>query len=416
VCDAINLYAIPTAISIVVFVSFMSYLLLYVRRTEARDGVILATSFVNAWALGEFIMRASDNETLALVGSKLFLNIGIGLLGPTVLYLVMLVTERTKPFKGILIFIAFYLVPIWVIVARAGTEWVQAGVTKNYWGYSDLLSEPLSYPYYIIMISFYIIALILLAQRYATTEGNNKQISLLMFLGILFPLVVTISTDIFLPAVNIHIPEMAVPSCLFLIGALYISLKKYELFEIKPVSEKKAASGKKGLSVQEEPVKDLPGGKMYYFAETKPELTLKVFACLVTHGHQGLGIIRLSPPKFRELTGLETTPVIWLSSQENTSIKTLNPSAISRLFVTVSEFLKSAERPVILLEGIEALIFTNNFREVMGFIASVYEKVAISEGVIIIPISRPTMNESEWTLLTRHMDDLAQFMSEPKDA
>jgi len=42
--------------------------------------------------------------------------------------------------------------------------------------------------------------------------------------------------------------------------------------------------------------------------------------------------------------------------------------------------------------------------------------VSVSEGVIIVPISKSTMNEAEWTLLTRHMDDLALLMAGPEDA
>jgi hypothetical protein len=386
----------------------MFYLLLQVKRTEARDVIILATSFANAWAVGEFLMRVSDDATLSNIGSRLFLNAGIGLLGPTTLYMVMLLTERMKPIKGISVFIAFYMVPIWVIAARASTDWVQVGVTKNYWGYSDVLSGPLNNIYYLLMVSYFIIALGLLAKRYAASEGKNKQIALLVFVGIFIPVVITISTDIVLPAMDIHVPELVVPAMIIYIGALYISYKKYELFEVKPVSEKKITNDKKDTLVTKELVKDLPGGKIYYLAETKPDVSVMVFASLVSHGRQGLGIIRISPQKFRELSGLEKTPVIWLSSQESDKIKTINPSAISRLFVTVSEFLKTADRPIILLEGIEALIFTNNFREVMGFVSSVYEKVSISDGVLIIPISRPTLNETEWTLLTRHMEDLAQ--------
>jgi len=412
----INPYSILPATSIVIFVFFILYLTLRVRRTEARDFVILATSFVNAWALGEFMMRASNDEGIALIGSKVFLNTGIGLLGPTVLYMVMLVAEYVKPLKGISLFITIYMVPIWVIAVRAGTDWIQSGVTENYWGYSDALSGPLGPVYYIFSSSFLFAALVLLAKRYFNTVGNNRQIALLMFVGLLIPLSLTVSTDILLPAINIRIPELAVPACIIFIGALFVSLKKFDLFEIKPVTEKKVAVPEKGSPKETGLVTDLPSGKIYYLEESKPDLTFKVFTSLVSHGRQGLGIIRISPQKFREMTGLEKTPVIWLSSQENSTMKTLNPSSISRIYATVVEFLKSAERPVILLEGIEVLIFTNSFREVMGFLSSAFEKISLSDGVLILPISRPTMNETEWTLLTRHMEDLAKFKAGPEDA
>ena len=399
-----------------VFVFFALYLLLRVRRSEARDVVLLNLSFITAWAIGEFLMRIAPDENLAFIGSRVFLNIGIGLLGPTTLYMVLLITEYVKPLKGISLFIYIYLLPLWIIVIRAGTNWIQTGVTLFSWGYTDETEGPLSVPYYIYIVSFFFVALAILGRHYMRSEGRIKQISLLLFIGTVIPLALTILTDVVLTSINIDVPGVSVPSCIIYVIAFIIALNKYEIFEIKPVSEKQSITAGKGKSKEEAVFKDLPGGKMYYISESKPDTSVKVFSSLVSHGRQGLGIVRISPQKFRELTGLEKTPVVWLSSQEGQSVTTINPSAISRIYVTVAEFLKSAERPVILLEGIEALIFTNNFREIMGFISSVYEKVSVSEGVIIVPISRPTLNEAEWSLLTRHMDDLAAFISAPADA
>jgi hypothetical protein len=361
-------------------------------------------------------MRVTNDVAMAQVGARVFLNIGVGLLGPTSLYLAMLATDYIKPLRGTSLFVLIYLVPIWSIVIRAGTNWIQTGVKEYYWGYSDSLEGPLGSIYYIFSASYFFVALAILAYRYSTSTGKTKQISLLMFVGLIIPLFMTISTDVILPSVGGHILELAVPACVVYLVALYVALKKYELFEIKPVSEKKIKVEGKSIANDNGVVKDLAGGKIYYFDETKPMVAINVFTSLVSHGRQGLGIIRLSPQKFREQTGLEKTPLVWISSQDDPGVKSINPSAISRVYSTVAEFLKSAQRPVILLEGIEALIFTNNFREIMGLISSVYEKISVSDGVMIVPISRPTMNETEWTLLTRHMEDLAQVKAGPNKA
>lgn len=240
------------------------------------------------------------------------------------------------------------------------------------------------------------------------TKMGNISPFLLLFIGILIPIIVSISVDVILLNIGIMVPEVSVLCILFYIIALIITLDREKIFEIIPVREYSENHKKEIIKDADTPMMiSLSPGKIYFIDEIKPELSIRAFVDLIHSGYLGLGIIRITPARFRELTGLQKTPLIWLSSQEAPNEKAINPNAIARLFATISDYLKTAERPLILIEGIETLIFVNNFRGIMGFISSVYEKVAVSQGIVIIPISKSTMDPNEWTLLTKNMDDLA---------
>ena len=160
-------------------------------------------------------------------------------------------------------------------------------------------------------------------------------------------------------------------------------------------------------------IPELQPGKVYFVDEPKADRGLLLFKHLLMGEHEGLCISRIAPQKIREKTGLEKTPVVWLSTTTIPNEKTIEPSAIARIHSTVSDFLKAAKSPLVLLEGLEYLIFVNNFRVIMTFQHSIFEKIVSSQGIYLLILSKATMDPKEWSLLTKDMEELV--LTKPKN-
>jgi len=403
----INPFVIPTIITMVSFILLVSYVLFWTRSNEARNLAIAIMFTLICWAVGEAIMRITTDEGIALVADRILVTIGATFIGALTLHFVLVLTDRLKGIRDSSFYVGYYFIPSFISVLRAGTNAVVVGIDLKYWGYDEVQSGLGSFLYNVLMLLYFIFVLFFLFTTLRKSEGKTKRAYWLLIVGQIIPLVIVFATDAILPLLGTNLPDMAMTATLFFAIMLTIAIRYLEAFEIVPVKEK-GRDAREGKPKRSPFI--VPTGKIYYIDEHKPDASLRAFASLVYSGRRGLALVRMNPRKFRELTGLETTPVIWLSSQEGPGERAINPSAIPRLFTTINEFLTSAKDPVILIEGIETMIFTNNFREVMGFLSQMYERISVAEDIMIIPISKATVNESEWALMTKHMDDLTPFL------
>jgi len=404
---SINPYAVLSLITMVTYLLLISFVLLRTRFNETRN-LSLAIMFTLVWwSLGEAIMRLTPDEGVALAADRIFENIGSTYIGAVTLHFALVLTNHLKGMKDSSVYVAIYLVPIFTSAIRAATNVVVSGVSYEYWGYAEVQTGLGSIIYSTMIVVFFLITLYVLIIHLRNVEGKTRKAYQLLIAGLTIPLAIGFATDAILPNLGIKFPEMAMTATILLAITLALAIRDLEAFEIVPVKET-GKDGKEGKPKRSPII--LPMGKIYYIDEHKAEASLKAFASLIYSGRPGFALIRMSPKRFREITGLEKTPVIWLASQEVPDERVINPSAIPRLYATITEFLTSTKNPVILIEGIETMIFVNNFREVMGFLSSIYERISMTDGVLIIPISKATVAEPEWALLTKHMEDLSHAM------
>jgi len=151
---------------------------------------------------------------------------------------------------------------------------------------------------------------------------------------------------------------------------------------------------------------ELETGTIYFVDEPRADLLLKVFGSMQSHGHQGLFITRMAPKKIRATANFENVPLIWLSTTPTSEVKTIDPSSISRLYSTVLGFMSSAKQPVVLLDGLDFLIFVNSYNHILRMLHTLYEKIVLTEGILLLGISRPTLTQVEWSLLTKDMVEI----------
>lgn len=191
------------------------------------------------------------------------------------------------------------------------------------------------------------------------------------------------------------------------IGAylLYSPMKKgllYRFVPVTPVTEKESNI----KSVLMEIVKK---GQSYLINEEKPKKSNEIFVNLVTHGVHGLYITRRPPKEIRDEYGLKRTPIIWLT-HEKISENHIDPTDIVELSHTIKEFIKKTTNGVVLLDGIEYLITQNEYKEILKFIQSLDDSIAISGSRLIIPIDSSTLTEQQFHLLKREMKILETGM------
>jgi len=156
------------------------------------------------------------------------------------------------------------------------------------------------------------------------------------------------------------------------------------------------------LVKEERPVAGVGG---YVIREGQPLRSIEIFKDLVTHGFEGLYVSRTHPQKIRERYDLRKIPVVWLSQSKDYK-GCIDPSDLVELSHTIKEFVKESKNSVVILDGIEYLITQNNYGEVLKFIQSLNDVMAMSNSRLIVPIDPSTIDEKQLHLLEREMTEI----------
>src|SRR3990172_4662407 len=104
--------------------------------------------------------------------------------------------------------------------------------------------------------------------------------------------------------------------------------------------------------------KDLEEGRAYLVKEKKPEKALAVFHQSVDSGWRPLYITRQHPNHVVRRRGDTDIRVVWLSTTLGKDY--IDPHNLNSLSNLIGNFLSDAARAVILLDGIEYLMMSND--------------------------------------------------------
>jgi len=118
---------------------------------------------------------------------------------------------------------------------------------------------------------------------------------------------------------------------------------------------------------------------------------------------QGLCFTMQSPQEIRLRYALQTTPIFWISNHGPQSI---NPNNIEIIADIVIKFLKQSKNPVVLLDGIEHLIFENGSASVLRFLRDIEEWIILHKAILILPVNPAAIDKKELALMERNMNDL----------
>lgn len=124
----------------------------------------------------------------------------------------------------------------------------------------------------------------------------------------------------------------------------------------------------------------------------------------------GLAICRRNPVSVRKELGLDTTPVIWLSSIYGNY--NINPEKLGVIEKTVTGFIESIRRSVVIIEGLEYLINVNGFFPVLRMIENINDMAMSHECIVLIPVDERTLDKKELAYLQRNTRSLNRLLEE----
>ncbi|MDD1750464.1 MAG: DUF835 domain-containing protein [Methanothrix sp.] len=118
---------------------------------------------------------------------------------------------------------------------------------------------------------------------------------------------------------------------------------------------------------------------------------------------QGLCFTMHSPQEIRLKYALQTTPIFWISSHGPQSINPIDLEVIADIII---KFLKQSKNPVVLLDGIEHLIFENGSAPVLRLLRDIEEWVILKRAILILPANPEALEKKELALIERNMNEL----------
>ena len=118
---------------------------------------------------------------------------------------------------------------------------------------------------------------------------------------------------------------------------------------------------------------------------------------------QGLCFTMHSPQEIRLRYALQTTPIFWISNHGNQNINHMDIEVIADIII---KFLKQSKNPVVLLDGIEHLIFENGSAPVLRLLRDIEEWIILERAILILPVSPEAIEKKELALMERNMNEL----------
>jgi PAS domain S-box-containing protein len=136
------------------------------------------------------------------------------------------------------------------------------------------------------------------------------------------------------------------------------------------------------------------------------DLAYDMFTDTIMTGTEGLCITRKVPRKLRERYGLKRTPIVWLTSERVDGERTIN--SLQDLSILISNYVDKAQKPLILVDGVEYLISHQGFDSVYHFLQAKGTQVEAAGGTIIVPFFKETLEPRQVKLLEREFSVFKQ--------
>lgn len=117
---------------------------------------------------------------------------------------------------------------------------------------------------------------------------------------------------------------------------------------------------------------------------------------------QGLIVTRQLPNAVRSKHYIQTTPILWLTTVAGKD--NMDPAKISMLTDYILTFMEKSQNGVVLVDGVEYLVTTNDFPRVMKGIDKWTETAMTSACRLVISVDPRAFSERELALLERNKE------------
>lgn len=143
-------------------------------------------------------------------------------------------------------------------------------------------------------------------------------------------------------------------------------------------------------------------GYSYVIKEEIPDQSYDIFIDAAKHNVPSLCVTREYPEKIKDRYDLKSVPFLWLSMDQEKPY-TRDPTNLALLYSDVKTFISDNKSCMVLLSGLEYLISQNDFPKVLKLLQHLNDKIAVTDSVMLVPVSPLTLPESQLKLLEKEM-------------
>lgn len=128
-------------------------------------------------------------------------------------------------------------------------------------------------------------------------------------------------------------------------------------------------------------------------------------ADLMNRDYKGLYVTRQHPDHLDTSNMKERPRIIWLSTTLGKDY--VDPQNLGNLTAMINKFTEDNEKSVILMDGLEYLMISNDFQRIISFLEYVNEIVMRNRSVLFLAIDERAFDEKQLALLERNMEIVA---------
>ena len=140
-------------------------------------------------------------------------------------------------------------------------------------------------------------------------------------------------------------------------------------------------------------------GFIYLVKEKRPVTAFAMFNDAMAQGAAGMLVVREHPDRLRQVYRFDAKTILWLTRRAGKDHN--DPTELSLLSLRISKFVESAERAVVLIEGMEYLITQNDFEAVLRFVNHMHDFVVAHDCAVIFMVDPRVLSTRELALLER---------------
>ena len=139
--------------------------------------------------------------------------------------------------------------------------------------------------------------------------------------------------------------------------------------------------------------------------ERSPDYVFRAFRDALQRDRSGLVVSRTNPVTLRQDYKLKQTPILWLTEADGDDHLSTNDTA--RLYDRVRSFVRSTERAVMALEGLEYIASRIGSAGAARTLEDLRDLVTGAGGIFIVSVDAMAAEESLLSLLEREFEPLA---------
>ncbi|MEW6070161.1 MAG: DUF835 domain-containing protein, partial [Candidatus Thermoplasmatota archaeon] len=142
-------------------------------------------------------------------------------------------------------------------------------------------------------------------------------------------------------------------------------------------------------------------GYSYIVKGERHDKAYEIFKSLLERGYEGIVISNISPKNIEKEYNIKVE-IYWLSEISGKGI--FHPSRLDfEVAKTITDFLNSSKKPLILLEGFEYLVQVNGFDVCSRWLKTVNDLIANRGAIFILPINPELFDKKEFMLVAQNM-------------